>query len=64
VNGRLDREQIKQASGNNETVLPHNVEQPKWWDKLPNLSSEGPLSAGNYAIILGKFLMTFTIDDG
>jgi hypothetical protein len=60
----LVQEQIEQAFGNNETVLPGNVEQPEWWDKLPNLSSEVLLSAGNYSIILGKSLMSFTIDDG
>jgi hypothetical protein len=60
----LVQEQIEHAFGNNETVLPGNVEQPEWWDKLPNLSSEVLLSAGNYSIILGKSLMSFTTDDG
>jgi hypothetical protein len=60
----LVQEQIEHAFGNNETVPPGNVEQPEWWDKLPNLSSEVLLSAGNYSIILGKSLMSFTTDDG
>lgn len=63
---KLRSEQIKQAIGNDDTVLPSGVKRPKWWKKAPNLSypSTEPQAAGDYSIILGESLMSFRLGDG